>query len=299
MAGAFLTLIFFAVTAVFAGRSALLLGPVPANLARLVVAALVLGSWVAFQGGAAAGPSVAAWLFLSGVAGFGLGGLAMFQALPRLGASLSMLIVQCLTVWVAAGGEAAWLGTRLGAGQWALAALTVLGVAIGLMPSSWPSLEPRAWRTGVAWALVSALGQGLGAVISRKAYAVAHLAGRIPDPGEAAWLRVLGGLGVAAAALVWCAARRRRETDTPADGGLRRAWPWVAANALTGPVLGVACYQWALSSTPAGLVQPVVSASPLLTIPFALWLEGRRPKPRYYAGAVVAVAGVVLLSLTA
>lgn len=299
MAGALLTLVFFAVTAVFAGRSAQLLGPVRANLARLVLAALVLGAWVGLRARVAAGGPTAAWFLLSGVAGFGLGGLAMFQALPRLGASLSMLIVQCLTVWVAAAGEAAWLGTRLGAGQWALASLTVLGVAIGLMPSSWPSLEARAWRAGVIWALVSALGQGFGAVISRKAYAVAHVAGHVPDPGEAAWLRVIGGLVVAATAVAWCAARRRQDPDTPGRAGLRKAWPWVSANALTGPVLGVACYQWALSSTPAGLVQPVVSASPLLTIPFALWIEGRRPKPRYYAGAVIAVAGVVLLSLTA
>jgi drug/metabolite transporter (DMT)-like permease len=63
-------------------------------------------------------------------------------------------------------------------------------------------------------------------------------------------------------------------------------------NALTGPVLGVTCYQWALRTMPAGIVQPIVAAAPLLTIPFAAWLEGTRPRASYYAGAALAVAGV-------
>ena len=33
----------------------------------------------------------------------------------------------------------------------------------------------------------------------------------------------------------------------------------MSANALCGPVLGVACFQWALRSTPAGIVQPIVA----------------------------------------
>jgi drug/metabolite transporter (DMT)-like permease len=66
----------------------------------------------------------------------------------------------------------------------------------------------------------------------------------------------------------------------------------VSANALSGPVLGVTCFQWALRTTPAGIVQPIVAAAPLLTIPFAAWLEGTRPRGTYYLGAVLAVAGV-------
>ena len=44
--------------------------------------------------------------------------------------------------------------------------------------------------------------------------------------------------------------------------------------------------------TPAAIVQPIVAAAPLLTIPFAALLEGARPRPRYYVGAALAVAGV-------
>ncbi|MSU51320.1 MAG: hypothetical protein EXS37_19905 [Opitutus sp.] len=78
---------------------------------------------------------------------------------------------------------------------------------------------------------------------------------------------------------------------------LRETWPWVLANVLTGPVLGVTCYQWALGTTPAGIVQPIVATSPLATIPLAAWLEGTRLRPLYYAGALLAVGGVAGLYL--
>jgi drug/metabolite transporter (DMT)-like permease len=71
----------------------------------------------------------------------------------------------------------------------------------------------------------------------------------------------------------------------------------VLANALTGPVVGVTCFQWALRSTPAGIVQPIVAAAPLFTIPFAAKLEGSRPHATYYLGTLLAIAGVAGLFL--
>jgi len=35
--------------------------------------------------------------FLSGIIGIGIGDVALFQALPRLGSRLSLLLIQCLT----------------------------------------------------------------------------------------------------------------------------------------------------------------------------------------------------------
>ncbi|MFA5264853.1 MAG: DMT family transporter [Opitutaceae bacterium] len=304
MIGAIATLLFFACTAVFANRSASLLGPLPANALRLLLAALILGVWAHAVGMGLGGVSLG-WFILSGIAGFGVGGVAMFQALPRLGSSLAMLIVQCFTVWVAAGLEWAWLGTRLSSAQLGFAVLTLAGVCIGLAPASWPRLEPAAWKSGIAWALLSATGQGVGAVLSRKAFFVARAAQAMPDAATTAYQRALGGLAVAGLALVIAFWMRKKEGEgaarsslpAPRQGGLRAAWPWVMGNVLAGPVLGVTCYQWALSTTPAGIVQPVVAASPLATIPLAAWIEGGWPRFRYYPGALLAVLGVAGLYL--
>jgi drug/metabolite transporter (DMT)-like permease len=288
MIGALGTLLFFAVTPVFARRAALLLGSLRANFWRLLAATMLLGLWAHLAGRGTGGVAFG-WFFLGGMVGFGLGGVAMFQSLPRLGSNLSTLIVQCGSAVVAAGVEWQWLGTRLSPAQLACATLTLSGIVIGLLPRSLPRVSPRDWAAGIGWALLSALGQGVGAVISRKAFATAAAWHELVDPGTAAYQRALGGLLVAAVVVLLVHWRRRPAGQNPPPG---RAWPWVTANALTGPVLGVTCFQWALRTTPAGIVQPIVAAAPLLTIPFAAWLEGSRPRPSYYLGALLAVAGV-------
>lgn len=291
MLGALGTLLFFAVTPVFARRAAVLLGSLRANFWRLLVATVLLGAW-AHLAGRGAGGAAFGWFFVGGVVGFGIGGVAMFQSLPRLGSNLSTLIVQCGSAIVAAGVEWQWLGTRLTAAQLVCVALTLAGIVLGLLPRSLPRVSPADWASGLAWAVLSAAGQGVGAVISRKAFATAAAFGEVMDPGTAAYQRALGGLLVAAVVVILFV-RRSPDPTTSAPA----AWPWVTANALTGPVLGVTCFQWALRSTPAGIVQPIVAAAPLLTIPFAAWLEGSRPRGSYYFGAVLAVVGVTGLML--
>jgi drug/metabolite transporter (DMT)-like permease len=72
--------------------------------------------------------------------------------------------------------------------------------------------------------------------------------------------------------------------------------PWIIANALSGPAIGVGCYQWALMQEKSGVVLPIVALTPLVIIPFSRYVEGERPTKRSLVGGLVAVAGVVLLA---
>jgi drug/metabolite transporter (DMT)-like permease len=297
MPPALLTAFFFALTAVCARRAALLLGAAPANFARLLLAALLLGIW-AHMVGAGLGGGALGWFLLSGLAGFGVGGLTMFHALPRAGSNLAMLIVQCGTALVAATLEWFWLGTRLSGAQIGCAVLVLAGVALGLLPRNLPGVPRRVLWTGIALAALSACGQGAGAVLSRRAFAELRAAGGMIDPGSAAYQRVLGGLLVALIGLAWWC-WRRRGAAVPARPDWRRAAPWVGANTLSGPVLGVTAYQWALSLAPAGVVQSIVATAPLLTAPLAWRLGEATPRPLYFAGAALAVAGTAGLFWTA
>lgn len=292
MFGAIGTTLCFALTPIFANRAAHRLGSISANFWRLIVAAIVLGIW-AHLFGAGLNTGAFNWFFLGGLVGFGIGGVSMFLSLPRLGSSLSTLIVQCVTALVAAAVEFAWLGTALTGRQMFWAALTLSGVVIGLLPQSLVRVSPERFKAGVGWALLSAAAQGAGAVFSRKAFAVAASLHEHVDPGTAAYHRALGGLAFGGVVLALLALSGRAKLL-----GDWRSWPWVLGNALTGPILGVTCYQWALRSNPAGLVQPIVAVAPLLTIPFAIWIENA-PKPRlsYYAGAILAIAGATCIVL--
>jgi drug/metabolite transporter (DMT)-like permease len=60
--------------------------------------------------------------------------------------------------------------------------------------------------------------------------------------------------------------------------------------------VGVGCYQWALSTTPSGLVLPIIATSPLVTIVLSFFLEKLRPTRRAVLGGLVAVAGAVALT---
>jgi drug/metabolite transporter (DMT)-like permease len=71
----------------------------------------------------------------------------------------------------------------------------------------------------------------------------------------------------------------------------------VLANALAGPSVGVGFYQWALKTTPSGIVLPIVAMSPLVVVPFTYLFEGDRPGWRSLAGGVLAVLGVIGLAL--
>jgi drug/metabolite transporter (DMT)-like permease len=298
MLPALLTTLLFATNAVFARRAAMVLGSTLANLWRLALAAILLGVWALLFGrglGAAFG-----WFFLSGLAGFGLGGLAMFHALPRAGSNLSMLIVQCGSAVVALTLEWAWLGAHVTPAQLASVAVILTGVGIGLAPHGLPDVPKRSLVIGAALAALGAIGQGAGAVLSRRAFAAVREIGTAVDPATAAYERALGGLLFAAVAYacvrVMAHASRsvRPESTHPATGARpTRAWPWVLANTLAGPVLGVTCFQWALSMAKAGIVQSIVATAPLITAPVA-WRFGERvPRLRYFAGALLAVAGTV------
>lgn len=314
MLAALLTTGFFATTAIFARRAALVLGATAANAARLTLAALLLGAWsLGFGHGFGAGFG---WFFASGLVGFGLGGLLMFQALPRAGANVANLTVQCGAAVVALVAEWLWLGTTVPAERLAGCALVLAGVVYALAPRSFPQFAPRALLLGAGLAALSAVGQGAGQVLSRKAFAVVRAGGANADIGTVTFERVLAGLLVAVVALAllrWrrfsdsapIENRRSRSEKLPVPAppirnphsAFRDALPWVLLNTLTGPVLGVACLQWALSRPewPAGVTQSVVATAPLLTAPLAAGFGETLPRRRYFAGAVLAVAGTAVL----
>ena len=307
MLPAFLTTILFSISGVCAQRTSRALGGVEANFWRLLLATILLALWACTAGQGTAGQAFPMFFF-SGALGFGLGDVALYQALPRLGSRLSILLVHCLAAPFAAATEWLWLGTGMSGTQVLAATLILSGVALALAPGRHLQISRRTFWIGVTFGIVAAVGQGMGAVLSRRAYQIATQAGEHVDGLTSAFQRILAGLLVAAGFWAMMKLSKQREkgkmettaqslNSQPSTLNSSPIWPWVVANALSGPALGVGCYQWALSQHGTGVVLPIVALTPLVIIPFSRYVEGERPRQRSLLGGAVAVAGFVLLRL--
>lgn len=290
---ALLTTLLFSISGVAANRTSRMLGGTEANFWRILLAALFLGILANKFGAGLQGPALSVF-FVSGIVGFGIGDLALYQAFPRIGSRLSIMLVHCLAAPFAAVAEWLWLGNRISSLEALSSAVILLGVAVALAPSEHLHLPRRALWIGVLMGTIAAFGQGFGAVLSRKAYEICREADFQMDGITAAYQRIWGGLLVAILSVVWIKLRRR-EPAAPREW--KRILPWLIANFACGPALGVACYQWALGVERTAIVLPIVALTPLMIIPFSWRLEGERPTVRSLLGGVVAVAGVIGLTL--
>jgi drug/metabolite transporter (DMT)-like permease len=305
MLASFLAAFFFALNATCASHSVRTLGSARANLGRLLVATTMLGAFAHSLGGGFSSASLP-WFLLSGLIGMGLGDLGVYGALPLLGSRITVLMTQCLAAPIAALGEWLWLGTKLTFSQIAWGLLILAGVAVAITPNKSSPPRVRIRPIGFLFGVVAACGQGLGALVSRKGVNVAELAGEAAQNATfgltAAYQRIFAGLIFTACWFTLLHLLGRKPfaplapTASGAPGLPPRAWGWMIANGMAGPVLGVGCYQWALATTPSGIVLPIAATAPLLAIPIAFWLEGDRPTRRAIVGGILAVAGCIALT---
>ena len=296
MIAAILTTVCFAASAILARRSTGLVGPQLANLSRQLVALLLLGLWAHLFGHGLSGPGLTLFI-MSGILGFGMGDIALFEALPRLGAPLTVLIVQCLAVPIGAVTEWLWIGTRIAPSQMVSSALILAGVALAIAPER-ESAIPRGHRiSGVLFAVLGGFGQAWGAVISRQGFLVDRKIGIVLDGPSSAYQRLIGGI-VCVALLAYFSSLIRRWRN-PASMNPERPWrhamTWIIGNAIAGPVLGVALDQWGLRDSPSAIVLSIVATTPLAVMIMSFVFEKTRPSRRAVIGSVIAVSGVVAM----
>ncbi len=296
--------VLFAASITCGHRATKLIGGSSANFWRLVIATILLGIW-SFGFGIGFGGAGFTFFFVSGLLGFGVGDVALYQALPRLGSRLAMLFTQCLAAPFAVVIERVWLGTQLSWLQILCISVILGGVALALAPHQSEKRDAREWRLGAMFGVLSGLGGALGAVFSRRAFVAAATANETIDGANAAFQRIIGGVLVAGAFLAIVRWQKSRalasavgENDCSHDICERkRVWIWVTCNAIAGPTLGVSCMQWALRNNPTGVVLAIVAMTPLAVIPLARMFEGEKPTIYSLLGSVVAVAGAVGLIL--
>jgi drug/metabolite transporter (DMT)-like permease len=306
MIPALLTALLFSFSAIFGQRAAKLFGPLRANALRLLIACVVLGILTAVvdavRGQPSCFPGVFPALFLSGMVGFGLGDVGLFLAYSRLGARLTILINFSVGTLCAAWGDQLLLGISLTGGQWGGVGLVLAGLGLALWPVSVAGQRVRLPWSGLACAAVAGLGQGFGTTLTGWANQLAGSRQVVVHGISQAFQRSTAGVLVAM--LVWGGwwffQGKKRVAARPVGSKSphrKHAGFWLAGAALSGPVAGVSCYQWARLELPSAVVVAVAATSTLWVIPLARWIEKDRPALRQTAGTFVAVGGIALLYL--
>jgi drug/metabolite transporter (DMT)-like permease len=221
-------------------------------------------------------------LVLSGVIGIAVGDAAFFAALSRLRERETLVITETSAPLLTAG-LALWLiGESLSGRQ----ALGVLIVLTGVLLVLWPDRRVPGKRipSGVAYALLAATCQAVGAVLSRDVLVTGE-----SGPLTASLVRLAAGT-IAIAPLWWL----RTPALTWPLPEVRR--PLILAT-FFGTFLAMMLQMASFALAPAGLVQALFASSIVMT--FLIGARRGQPVPaRAWMGSLLATFGIFAILMT-
>ena len=224
-------------------------------------------------------------LIFGGMIGIGLGDTALFAALNRIGTRRTLLVAETLApVFTVVLG---WLlvGERLSPAVLLGLAVVIAGVVVALLPDGGRRLSDLfTWNAGFACAVVSALCQATGVVLSAMVFDQYEV-----DAAWTAFVRLLAGTAV----LLLFAPAMPERFKLP---HLRstRVWLTIAGCSLFGTAIGLVLLQVAVKNTFSGVAQTLISTSVLFALIISA-VAGERIPPQGWWGTLLAVVGVGLL----
>lgn len=295
---ALLTAVFWTITALAFESASKKAGSLSVNLLRLMMAFVFLSLYGLLTTGSLFPLNATShnwiWLSVSGLIGFVLGDLFLFQSYVVIGARISMLVMALAPPIAAVTG---WL--MLGETMTALGLIgmvvTLSGISLAILgrkaaDENEPiSLKPRS-RFGLKYPLKGLLlafggaaGQGIGLVFSK--YGMGDY-----DAFASSQIRVLTGvIGFMVVITVYGRWKRVKAAvqNLPAMKSL-------SVGAFFGPFLGVSFSLLAVKYTSTGIASTIMAITPVMIIAPAALLFHEKVSLREVIGAILAVIGVVM-----
>ncbi|MBW4647805.1 MAG: DMT family transporter [Kastovskya adunca ATA6-11-RM4] len=262
--------------------------PLLLNLSKGIVAIALIAFTLLIQGNLSFGLNSKALglLLLSGILGIGLGDTFYFESLNNIGARRTLLL-QALAPPLTALIALIFLQETLSTGAWAGIFLTVLGIA-WVVSERVPVVSRQVMNLprGVSFALLAALGQASGAVLSRAA-----LSGTTVTPLWSTLVRITGGILIL---LLWIPLKERQPRLWLEPLQSIKIVGIIIVTAIFSTFLAIWLQQTALKLTAAGIAQALLATSPLFVLPLAMWM-GEKVSFRAFLGVLVALGGIALL----
>jgi len=278
------------------------IGSLSVNLIRLFMAIFLLGIFTWISRGLFL-PLDASfhqwkWLIISGLVGFSLGDLFLFEAYVRIGARLSSLIMS-FTPPIA--GIIGWLvmDERLSLLNIVGMAVTLTGIILVITqrknrnpdPSRIAEAPPKKKRlsysvVGIMLAFGGAAGQATGLVLSKFGM-------QDYNAFAATQIRVIAGtIGFT---VLFFILNRWKKVFTALKN--KKAMKRVSIGAFFGPFLGVGMSLLAVQNTLTGIASTLMALVPVMIIPPAVFVFGEKVNALEIIGAFIAFGGVALFFL--
>lgn len=277
------------------------IGSVNLNLIRLVLAFIFVGltQWI-ISGSFLplnADRSTWGWMSLSGFVGFVLGDYFLFASYTMIMARYSQLMMTLAPLFAASFGFIL-LGERMSWLSLLGMCLTLTGISISILKKQ-DGLSHNKVRMGlpvkgVLFALLGALGQGVGIVLSKQGM-IAYERVYTPDnplyiPLAATQIRAITGV-ISFAAIILI------------KGGVgdfiqalknRKAFGSAFAGSVLGPYLGVTLSLMAVQHANTAVASTIMATVPILILVPEFFILKRKVTWQQVAGAVLSVGGVTL-----
>lgn len=293
---ALLTAVFWTITSLSFESAGKKVGSLAVNLIRLVIAFVIYAVYLKITRGMFipldAGTERWIWLSLSGLVGFVLGDLLLFQAYVVVGARISMLImsfappITALIGWL-------MLGEVLSPMNWLGMLITISGILLVILKRQKPNGSTRlplltssySWK-GILLAFGGAVGQAAGLVLSKKGMGDY-------DAFASSQIRVL--TGIAGFTILFFIIRKWNRIGLALKNvpAMKR----ITLGSVFGPFLGVSFSLLAVQNTRAGIAATIMAIVPVLIIPPAILIFKEKSNWKEIVGAVITVAGVALFFL--
>lgn len=293
--------VLWTLSALFFEYASKLLGSVNLNLIRLVCAFFMLGITMTLINGSfipvGADKATWFWMSLSGLVGFVLGDYFLFASYSIIMARFSQLIMTLAPPFAAIFGFIL-LGEKM---SWIAVAgmlLTLTGISISILKKQNGTLSRRFQLQlpvkGVIFALMGALGQGVGIVLSKQgmlAYEKVYTPGNaLYIPMAATQIRTIAGM-ISFALIILLKGDMKKFLLVFQD---KKALGSVVTGSVFGPYLGVTFSLMAVHHANTAVASTIMATAPILILlPEYLYLK-RKITWQQVAGAVLSVGGVTL-----
>lgn len=264
-------------------------GSLSVNLIRLLIAFILLAIYNQIVRGNAfpSDASLKSWgmLSISGVIGFVIGDLFLFQAFVEIGSRISMLImasvppITALTGFVLLGEKIKMVGI---VGMM----ITILGIAMVILTRSGQANGVKFSHPikGLLFAFIGALGQAFGLVFSK-------LGMGDYDAFAATQIRIIAA--IVGFSIVFTVLKKWGDFLQGASN--RKAMERITIGAIFGPFVGVSMSLVAVQHASTGIVSTITSITPILLIPPAVIIFHEKITVKEIIGAVITMVGVALL----